>query len=116
MIRELMPSELRFGAESLDMLIECCTGMNRNCFSELPRTAVLDVLEFVNLLSAESNEVATREHKNTIHAEHVVKALEDLGFGEFVPEVKNAWNAWKEENKSKTCRHPALTGSLSCQF
>ena len=58
--------------------------------------------EFVNLLSTESNDVSTREKKNTIHPEHVLKALEELGFGEFVPDVKEAWNSWKEENKNKS--------------
>lgn len=68
------------------------------------------ISEFVNLLSSESNDISTKEKKNTIHPEHVLKALEDLGFGEFVPEVHQALALWKEENKSKSCNSIALSG------
>lgn len=93
-----MPSDLKLGADSLDLLIDCCTGgiQKYNGSRSL-------VLEFVNLLSSESNDVSTREKKNTIYPGHVLTALEELGFGEFVPEVREAWNSWQEENKHKSC-------------
>ena len=60
------------------------------------------VAEFVSLLSSESNEVSTQEKRNTIHPEHVLKALKELGFQEFVPDVAATWEQWKEGNKC-TC-------------
>ena len=36
--------------------------------------------EFIQLLSSEANEVATKEKKNTIQPEHVISALKELGF------------------------------------
>eukprot|EP00210_Caulerpa_lentillifera_P002111 g2026.t1 len=83
MIRELVPKDLNVPPESMGMLIDCCT-------------------EFVNLLSSESNEISTREKKNTIHPEHVMRALSVLGFEEFVPEVKEAWDSWKRESRQKS--------------
>ena len=43
--------------------------------------------EFVQLLSSEANEIATKEKKNTITPEHLLKAIRDLGFTDFIEEV-----------------------------
>lgn len=59
----------------------------------------------MNLLSSESNDISTREKKNTIHPEHVLRALNELGFEEFVPEVKDAWDSWKRESRQKSSTH-----------
>ncbi|GMH34296.1 hypothetical protein BSKO_02130 [Bryopsis sp. KO-2023] len=83
MIREFMPADLRLAGDTMDMLIECCT-------------------EFVSLVSSESNDVSNCEKRNTIHPEHVLRALRELGLQEFVKEVTNTWEAWKEESK---CTH-----------
>ena len=45
------------------------------------------VTEFIQLLSSEANEVATKEKRNMIQPEHVMSALRELGFSEFIPEV-----------------------------
>ncbi|KAF2863721.1 putative CBF/NF-Y family transcription factor [Piedraia hortae CBS 480.64] len=65
-----------FSKDTRDLLIECC-------------------VEFITMLSAEANEIAEREAKKTIACEHVTKALEDLGFGEYVPELKRVANDFK---------------------
>jgi histone H3/H4 len=58
--------------------------------------------EFIQLVSSESNEVATREGKNTIVPEHVLRALDALGFGgRMAGEARAAWDAFKEESKSE---------------
>ncbi|KAI4335833.1 hypothetical protein L6164_014440 [Bauhinia variegata] len=53
--------------------------------------------EFINLVSSESNEVCSREEKRTIAPEHVLKALEVLGFGEYIEEVYSAYEQHKIE-------------------
>lgn len=57
--------------------------------------------EFIQLLSSESNEVATREGRSIIHPDHVMRALTELGFQEFVGEVNAALHTFKEETKSE---------------
>lgn len=57
--------------------------------------------EFIQLLSSESNEVATRESRSIIHPDHVLRALSELGFPGFVGEVTAAWDTFKEETKSE---------------
>uniref|UniRef100_A0A061R4Q4 Nuclear factor subunit b13 n=1 Tax=Tetraselmis sp. GSL018 TaxID=582737 RepID=A0A061R4Q4_9CHLO len=79
LIRENLP-EHRLSADLCDKLLECCT-------------------EFINLVASEANDVCSKESKNTIHPEHVVQALSELQFTEFVPAVSEAWEKYKEENK-----------------
>ncbi|KAK4570370.1 negative cofactor 2 transcription regulator complex subunit ncb2 [Recurvomyces mirabilis] len=59
---------MTFAKETRDLLIECC-------------------VEFVTMLSSEANEIAEKEAKKTIACEHITKALEELGFGDYVPEL-----------------------------
>lgn len=55
--------------------------------------------EFIQLVSSEANEVATREKRQTIGPEHVIKAMRELGFEEFVEGVNSAWEQFKEDSK-----------------
>ncbi|XP_061956045.1 protein Dr1 homolog isoform X2 [Populus nigra] len=61
--------------------------------------------EFINLVSSESNEVCSREDKRTIAPEHVLKALQVLGFGEYIEDVYTAY----EQHKLETM-HDSLKG------
>ncbi|KAM7471177.1 hypothetical protein LguiA_009360 [Lonicera macranthoides] len=77
-IKEMLPPDVRVARDAQDLLIECC-------------------VEFINLISSESNEVCSREEKRTIAPEHVLKALEVLGFGEYIEEVYSAYEQHKLE-------------------
>jgi hypothetical protein len=39
------------------------------------------------MISTEANEIAEKDAKKTIACEHITKALEELGFGEYVQEI-----------------------------
>ncbi|GFP84498.1 protein dr1 homolog [Phtheirospermum japonicum] len=77
-IKEMLPPDVRVARDAQDLLIECC-------------------VEFINLISSESNEVCNREDKRTIAPEHVLKALEVLGFGEYIEEVYAAYEQHRLE-------------------
>nr|GMC69425.1 protein MIZU-KUSSEI 1 [Ipomoea batatas] len=77
-IKEMLPPDVRVARDCQDLLIECC-------------------VEFINLISSESNEVCNKEDKRTIAPEHVLKALEVLGFGEYIEEVYAAYEQHKFE-------------------
>eukprot|EP00201_Polytomella_parva_P017293 CAMPEP_0175063194 /NCGR_PEP_ID=MMETSP0052_2-20121109/14611_1 /TAXON_ID=51329 ORGANISM="Polytomella parva, Strain SAG 63-3" /NCGR_SAMPLE_ID=MMETSP0052_2 /ASSEMBLY_ACC=CAM_ASM_000194 /LENGTH=144 /DNA_ID=CAMNT_0016329345 /DNA_START=57 /DNA_END=491 /DNA_ORIENTATION=+ len=64
----------------MEMLVQCCT-------------------EFIHLVASQANEVGTREKKNTIQPEHVLKALTELGFDDFVADVASTYEHHKEETK-----------------
>jgi hypothetical protein len=45
--------------------------------------------EFIHLISSESNEVCEKESKKTISGEHVIGALKNLGFDDYVQEMQD---------------------------
>ena len=67
---------MTFAKEARDLLIECC-------------------VEFITMLSTEANEIAEKDAKKTIACEHITKALQDLGFGEYVPELMLVADSFK---------------------
>ncbi|GER42562.1 nuclear factor Y [Striga asiatica] len=77
-IKEMLPPDVRVARDTQDLLIECC-------------------VEFINLISSESNEVCNREDRKTIAPEHVLKALEVLGFSEYIEEVYAAYEQHRLE-------------------
>ncbi|GAX73035.1 hypothetical protein CEUSTIGMA_g487.t1 [Chlamydomonas eustigma] len=89
LVKDFMPEDMRVAGDTVEMLVNCCT-------------------EFVQLLSSEANEVATREKKNTIQPEHVMTALKELGFTSFEAEVALAWEQHKEEAKTASSHKAAL--------
>lgn len=82
-IKEMLPPDVRVARDTQDLLVECC-------------------VEFINLLSSESNDVCSREEKKTIAPEHVIRALQDLGFKEYIEEVYAAY----EQHKLDTLDSP----------
>ena len=53
------------------------------------------------MVSSHSNELATKDGKATIMPEHVLRAVEDMGFEEFKDGVRASWDSFKEDQKSK---------------
>ncbi|XP_034934523.1 protein Dr1 [Chelonus insularis] len=68
MIKEILP-QVRVANESRELILNCCT-------------------EFIHLLSSEANEICNQQQKKTINAEHVLLALEKLGFGDYSAEAE----------------------------
>ncbi|XP_078203541.1 protein Dr1-like [Callithrix jacchus] len=67
MIRETLPN-VRVANDAGELVVNCCT-------------------EFIHLISSEANENCNKSEK-TISPEHVIQALESLGFGSYISEVK----------------------------
>ena len=67
---------MTFAKETRDLLIECC-------------------VEFITMLSSEANEIAEKDAKKTIACEHITKALQELDFGEYVPELLAVADSFK---------------------
>ncbi|KAM9283807.1 protein Dr1 isoform 2-T2 [Morus bassanus] len=74
MIKETLPN-VRVANDARELVVNCCT-------------------EFIHLISSEANEICNKSEKKTISPEHVIqaiqktKALESLGFGSYISEVK----------------------------
>ena len=82
LVSEMLPPDLTFSRESRDLLIECC-------------------VEFVHLISSEANEICEKESKKTIAGEHVVKALEELGFNSYLDSIAVVVNDHKQQVKAR---------------
>ncbi|TVY90468.1 Negative cofactor 2 complex subunit beta [Lachnellula willkommii] len=83
-VTEILPpsSGLAFGKDARDLLIECC-------------------VEFITLISSEANEISEKESKKTIACEHITKALEQLGFGDYVQDIMEVASEHKEQLKGR---------------
>ncbi|XP_032829068.1 protein Dr1 isoform X1 [Petromyzon marinus] len=68
LIKELLPN-VRVANDARELVVSCCT-------------------EFIHLISSEANDICNKSEKKTISPEHVIKALESLGFGAYIGEVK----------------------------
>jgi histone H3/H4 len=90
-IIEILSSDVTFAKDARDLLIDCC-------------------VEFITLISSEANDIAEREAKKTIASEHVVKALEDLGFNEYVDQINEVAQEHREHQKVCHALHPLRGG------
>lgn len=81
-ITEILPysSGQTFSKDARDLLMECC-------------------VEFITLISSEANDISEKEAKKTIACEHVERALRDLGFGDYIPDVLAVAEDHKEQLK-----------------
>ncbi|KAH7686166.1 Class 2 transcription repressor NC2 beta subunit (Dr1) protein [Dioscorea alata] len=91
-IKEMLPPDVRVARDAQDLIVECC-------------------VEFINLVSSESNEVCSREDKRTIAPEHVLKALEVLGFGEYIEEVYAAYEQHRQETLQDSPKGGKFSGN-----
>ncbi|KAL2210065.1 histone-fold-containing protein [Sarocladium strictum] len=92
-VSEILPAQqgVAFAKEARDLLIECC-------------------VEFITLISSEANEISEKEAKKTIACDHITKALEQLGFSDYVPMVLDAAAEHKETQKVSYLHHSANSG------
>jgi len=82
MISELLPAEVTCSKDTRDLVIECC-------------------VEFIHLISSESNEICEQESKKTIAPEHIIGALKRLGFESFTTEVESVLHEHKQQQKDR---------------
>lgn len=82
LITEMLPTGIVCPRDTRDLLIGCC-------------------VEFIHLLSSEANEVCERAARKTISPEHVLEALNKLGFGSYVEEVRDAYEEAQTAAKEK---------------
>jgi histone H3/H4 len=76
--RELLPADVKVATDTQELIVKCSN-------------------EFVQLLATQANEVSEGANKKTLTPEHVVTALQQLGFDDFVAEVEAYWQQFKED-------------------
>ncbi|BBN04956.1 DNA polymerase epsilon subunit 3 [Marchantia polymorpha subsp. ruderalis] len=56
---------------------------------------------FIHYLSATANDICRESKRQTINAEDVLRAVEEIEFGEFVEPLRSALEVYREENQNK---------------
>ncbi|KAI9294054.1 histone-fold-containing protein [Neoconidiobolus thromboides FSU 785] len=92
LITEVLPKEIACSKETRDLLVECC-------------------VEFIHLLASEANDVCEKQLKKTISAEHVIAALQGLGFDEYVPHIQEVFLDHKATLKIRDRKSSRLENS-----
>ncbi|XP_024369784.1 uncharacterized protein [Physcomitrium patens] len=96
------------GSNVIDSCLNCYSGVFEamDTAGSRPKDDVSLPKEFINLISSESNEICSKDEKRTIAPEHVLRALEILGFGEYIGEVQAAY----EQHKNESLESPKVGG------
>ncbi|KAI8895790.1 histone-fold-containing protein [Globomyces pollinis-pini] len=92
LIQELLPTDISSTKETRDLLTECC-------------------VEFIHLVSSEANEICEKEAKKTIAGEHVISALKNLGFEDYVPEMEELLTDHQKSLKDREKRSARMDNS-----
>uniref|UniRef100_A0A1D1XUF1 Negative cofactor 2 complex subunit beta n=1 Tax=Anthurium amnicola TaxID=1678845 RepID=A0A1D1XUF1_9ARAE len=92
LITEMLPSDIACAKDTRDLLIDCC-------------------VEFIHLIASEANEICEKEAKKTIAAEHVITALQTLGFEDYLSEVQEVFKEHKKLQKDRDKKSSRLENS-----
>lgn len=82
---EILPEDITFSKEAREALVECC-------------------IEFIMILTTESNDIADKDSKKTISTDHILRAVEDLGFPQYLPILEQYVVSCKTSSKAKASR------------
>lgn len=93
-IGEILPKDIAISKEAREAITECS-------------------IEFIMILSTQLNDVAEKEAKKTIASDHVVKALEELGFHNYLEIINRILDEHKELLKGKEKRNKFQNSGLS---
>lgn len=72
--------DVRLTMDTRELIADCCS-------------------EFVQLLSSEANDICERDQKKTITPEHLLRALQQLGFERYFREVAEDYQKTKAEDR-----------------
>ncbi|EJT49182.1 hypothetical protein A1Q1_01663 [Trichosporon asahii var. asahii CBS 2479] len=81
LISEMLPEDLSCAKDTKEIIVDCC-------------------VEWIKLISAQSNTVCEESSKKTISPEHVIEALkQQLGFESFIPDTEDSHAEFKQSQK-----------------
>ncbi|GAA5983172.1 hypothetical protein JCM10908_000183 [Rhodotorula pacifica] len=81
LVQEFLPAGFTATKEVKDLMVDCCK-------------------EFILTVASEANEICEKDSKKTMSPEHIVSALKELGFDEFVAGVEDGERARKAKKAS----------------
>lgn len=84
LIKELLP-DIRVANEARELILQCCS-------------------EFIHSITSEANAICEEQQKKTMSAEHVLVALEKLGFADYKADAESVLNDCKGKRRRQSTR------------
>ncbi|CAG2111502.1 unnamed protein product [Medioppia subpectinata] len=84
LIKELLP-DIRVANDSRELILQCCS-------------------EFIHCITSEANTICESQQKKTMSAEHVLTALDKLGFSHYKSEAQSVVNDCKRKRRRQSTR------------
>ena len=84
LIKELLP-DIRVANDSRELILQCCS-------------------EFIHCITSEANTICESQQKKTMSAEHVLTALDNLGFSTYKTEAESVVNDCKRKRRRQSTR------------
>lgn len=84
LIKELVP-DIRVANDSRDIILQCCS-------------------EFIRVVTSEANSICEEQQKKTMSAEHVMEALDKLGFSSYKTQAESAASDCKGKRRRQSTR------------
>ena len=84
LIKELLP-DIRVANDSRELILQCCS-------------------EFIHSITSEANTICESQQKKTMSAEHVLTALDNLGFSNYKSEAESVLNDCKRKRRRQSTR------------
>lgn len=84
LIKELLP-DIRVANDSRELILQCCS-------------------EFIHCITTEANSICENQQKKTMSAEHVLNALDNLGFSGYKSEAETVVNDCKRKRRRQSTR------------
>lgn len=84
LIKELVP-DIRVANDSRELILQCCS-------------------EFIHCITSEANSICEEQQKKTMSAEHVLNALDKLGFGEYKEQAESVVMDCKRKRRRQSTR------------
>ena len=103
-IMSLGPATATFDANLLSSALFRCVSVSTPISSAYPYLWPPNCLfkEFLQLVASEANDICTKENKTLIAADHIMKALTNLGFNEYLDEVTQYQAKLKRESAERS--------------
>eukprot|EP01108_Squamamoeba_japonica_P005877 TRINITY_DN4754_c0_g1_i1.p2 TRINITY_DN4754_c0_g1~~TRINITY_DN4754_c0_g1_i1.p2 ORF type:complete len:149 (+),score=40.84 TRINITY_DN4754_c0_g1_i1:45-449(+) len=81
-VKELLPDGFRCTQDAKDLIVDCC-------------------VEFITLITSEAGELADKAKTNTLTPQHLIEALKELGFEQYIAAVTASASQAKEAKSNK---------------
>ncbi|KAJ3344649.1 negative cofactor 2 transcription regulator complex subunit ncb2 [Entophlyctis luteolus] len=101
-IQEVLPGDIWCSKEARDLIADCCLVRSTDIDTRFESCVFL--MKMTDLVLSAANEICDKEAKKAITGDHVLSALKELGFEDYLAEVNEALGDHNRLNKERKQR------------